>query len=68
MQDLTSNPGVITLPDGYNGHTLILSTEVVQEDAQCVQLHVHGSSFLTRWVYKNEFNNALQSSMMQVKS
>lgn len=55
FDDLTDIPPAITVPDGYNGHTVTLSTEVIQEDHHCVQLHAKDYPGLTRWMPKTEY-------------
>lgn len=52
-------PSTITVPDGYNGHTVDLCTKVVKQDEHGVQLRAKNAPYLTRWVYKADYQKAL---------
>jgi hypothetical protein len=52
-------PSTITVPDGYNGHTVDLCTMVVKQDEHCVQLRVKNAPYLVRWMYKADYQKAL---------
>lgn len=52
----------ITVSNGYNGHTVdlstdILSTDIMQDDSNLVKLHesTPGREYLTRWVRKSDY-------------
>lgn len=40
----------ITLPDGYNGHTVRLNVEPVKRAEGMVMLSVYGAEWLIKWV------------------
>ena len=45
----------ITLPDGYNGHTVECDATPIAEDGNMVKLRVTGSSYLFTWVRREEW-------------
>ncbi len=46
----------ITVPDGYNGHTVDLWAEpILDQDAGMVKLRVVGSDYLFQWVYRDTY-------------
>ena len=55
---------IITLPDGYNGHTRPFFAWPVAEDQACVKLHCAdpGEEYLIKWVFKSDYAAALQAA------
>jgi hypothetical protein len=47
----------ITLPDGYNGHTLRFAAEPIAVAGNSVKLHVAepGKEYLIRWTHKDDY-------------
>ncbi len=45
----------ITLPDGYNGHTVECDATPIAEDGNMVKLRVTGSSYLFTWVRRADW-------------
>lgn len=49
---------IITLPDGFNGHTVkCFTTPILEETKTAVKLKVAepGKEYMFRWVYKDEY-------------
>ena len=49
----------ITVAEGYNGSTVVLSTRILDRDATSVKLGVAGS-YLIRWVARDEYERKLR--------
>lgn len=45
----------ITLPDGYNSHTVECDAAPIAKDGDLLELRVTGSSHLIRWVRRSEW-------------
>ncbi len=45
----------ITLPDGYNGHTVECDATPIEDDGNLLKLRVTGSPYLFRWVRRAEW-------------
>lgn len=58
-------PQTVTLPDGYNGHTLVFNTDPIQQDQHCVMLGCAepGKAHLTRWISRADLIRALFSQI-----
>jgi hypothetical protein len=49
----------ITLPDGYNGHTVTLNAEPVRRERGMVMLTVQGREWLIKWVALDVYQREL---------
>ena len=47
----------ITLPNGYNGHTVKCFTKIIEEDENTVKLQVAepGKEYMFKWCWKEEY-------------
>lgn len=51
----------ITLPDGYNGHTVKCYTGVLEEMGNTVKLQVAepGKEYMIKWCYKDRYEGLI---------
>ncbi len=60
------NNDTITLPDGYNGHTVECYRTPIETDGDLVKLRVVGSAYLFRWAYKDEIEDGPMFSEAEI--
>ena len=53
----------ITLPDGYNGHTVECDATPIAEDGNMVKLRVTGSSYLITWVRRVDWEKLTKGEL-----
>lgn len=48
---------IITLPDGFNGHTIRCYTKIIEESKNAVKLQVAepGKEYMFKWCWKDEY-------------
>jgi hypothetical protein len=57
----------ISLPNGYNGHTVKCFTDILEESANAVKLQVAepGREYMFKWCWKSVYNKLMQAGMLK---
>lgn len=61
---------IVTLPDGYNGHTEQFYAEPVERDGAQVKLHCSkpGKEYLIRWIAEEDLRRAVEAEIASAKA
>ena len=52
----------ITLPDGYNEHTVQCLTKPIDQDGDLVKLRVAGSTYLFTWTHRDKWKKLVRKT------